>query len=489
MKKHLLLLLLFITAQILSAVDIPHLGISTDITHEQMEKKIKSGELGKVRDVQYFGTTLNPHPELLTIQMFYWGKKRNPYYYTKISLVFSKLLDHQLLRLTIQTIQSSASARRKLKGEVKRRFGGLAFIKSEVKKKFLAQKTFSYYKPVRPRYKELAVSYTEIKSVNAEDPKNKLYHEHHAVVEFSLPGRIALHDKTVISEKLRMKKLAPVIVFGRDTCSNTGWFRHDLKTKGVPFVYYDVYRNKQKKSEMWKMIHQQYPAVKTVVYPVIEISQKIYISDVKKAVTKYIRSNKKTIDEIKNKEAEKANKKITSIWDYRTMYARHSYQSFMKKFGDLAIDPQNVDYELLGAAVFYETNRQRTKRGIKPLIFSRGLYQAAFMHSKDMATIQFFSHMSQVPGRKKVSDRVKKYATWRASVGENIAKVNYRKTYRMLSSDMIVSWLNSPPHKKAMLSKKYRYLGAAVYNRNERYLGTQNFAGGISGFTAPTLAQ
>ncbi|MCS6967712.1 MAG: hypothetical protein RMJ44_00695 [Cytophagales bacterium] len=73
------------------------------------------------------------------------------------------------------------------------------------------------------------------------------------------------------------------------------------------------------------------------------------------------------------------------------MYQKHTYSTFIKlEMVHRPIDPKNVDYGLLNAAIFYITNHQREMHQLPTLEHSPGLEKAAFEHSKDMIEHNFF---------------------------------------------------------------------------------------------------
>jgi uncharacterized protein YkwD len=182
------------------------------------------------------------------------------------------------------------------------------------------------------------------------------------------------------------------------------------------------------------------------------------------------------------------------------MYSRFNYTNFQNS--SLAKQPinfNNIDYELLGAAIFYATNIERAKHN-RPLFKpSMVLYKAAFIHSKDMAERNFFSHTSPIAGRSTPSDRVKLYGQWIRTVGENIAYtfgIQYRAgtsvssfanipphSYWSFALSVVDSWMNSPGHRRNILNAAFGRLGAAGYleykmpHRIPYFKATQVFAG------------
>lgn len=196
-----------------------------------------------------------------------------------------------------------------------------------------------------------------------------------------------------------------------------------------------------------------------------------------------------------------ANPSTATVWN-SSMYRLYTHKTFGNSaLARQAIDMNKIDYELLGAAIFYATNIEREKNN-KPLFSpSMILYKAAYMHSYDMVQRNFFSHTSPIAGRASPSDRVRQFGNWQQSVGENIANtfaIQYRAGTRVSSFDnipphsywsfalsVVESWMNSPGHKRNILNERFLRLGAAGHqyrnSNNVPYIkATQVFAGGTS---------
>lgn len=170
-----------------------------------------------------------------------------------------------------------------------------------------------------------------------------------------------------------------------------------------------------------------------------------------------------------------------SSWNEQ-LYKKHTYKNF-SKFNKLhdPINIENIDYPLLHAAIFYLTNNERAKRGIKTIIWNFNLEIAAFHHSKAMAEHQFFSHDSKLKNRKETSDRAKLAGISNPFIAENIAKtpVGEADTYLSLSKKIVLQWMNSKGHKSNILNKNALELGVGLFQKKigqfHYFFSTQNF--------------
>ncbi|MDO5477795.1 MAG: S-layer homology domain-containing protein [Clostridia bacterium] len=110
---------------------------------------------------------------------------------------------------------------------------------------------------------------------------------------------------------------------------------------------------------------------------------------------------------------------------------------------------------------FHATNAFRVAHGKKALKWSDKAAKAAYLHSKDMAEKNYFSHDSK-DGRK-FYERLKAQGISYRSCGENIS------AGRSLGFLSYNGWVNSSGHRENML-EDYNYLGVgAAYEENSTY--------------------
>ncbi len=204
---------------------------------------------------------------------------------------------------------------------------------------------------------------------------------------------------------------------------------------------------------------------------------------------------------------------LANAWWKPRDYARYDYKSFeqYKKARQL-LSFEHIDYPLLHAAVFYETNRQRDIHDLPRFRHSEALEEAAREHSKDMVVQNFFSHRSKVPGKRTLSQRLALVGLENVTMAENIATVfaiDYRagqpvfvppqnggyfsyqyrgepiknRTYLNVAANVVDQWMHSPGHRRNILNPQYRCLGVgAAFYRDADFHGmpsfkvTQNFA-------------
>ncbi|WNB90520.1 CAP domain-containing protein [Bacillus sp. NEB1478] len=113
--------------------------------------------------------------------------------------------------------------------------------------------------------------------------------------------------------------------------------------------------------------------------------------------------------------------------------------------------------------IYELSNVIRMNYNLNPLEWDNAASEVAFLHSKDMADQNYFSHKSK-DGRT-LSDRLEDGNVTFLQAGENIA-ANYTDGIAAVQG-----WMNSEGHRKALLNKEYTHLGVGVY---KKYY-TQNF--------------
>lgn len=112
-------------------------------------------------------------------------------------------------------------------------------------------------------------------------------------------------------------------------------------------------------------------------------------------------------------------------------------------------------------AVLCLVNRERDRRGKRPLSDSAQLSSAASRHSRDMVARGYFDHDS--PGGHDMVDRViaahwaSRHSAWR--LGENIAwgAEDYATPRRI-----VALWMGSPGHRDNILDGRFREAGTGV---------------------------
>ena len=97
------------------------------------------------------------------------------------------------------------------------------------------------------------------------------------------------------------------------------------------------------------------------------------------------------------------------------------------------------------------TNQERAKNGLKPLAADWQLSRVARYKSTDMRDKNYFSHTSPTYGSP--FTMMKNFEINYRSAGENIA------AGQRTPNEVVQSWMNSPGHRKNILSPTYTHIG------------------------------
>jgi uncharacterized protein YkwD len=114
-------------------------------------------------------------------------------------------------------------------------------------------------------------------------------------------------------------------------------------------------------------------------------------------------------------------------------------------------------------------NKDRIENGQNALKFNQSLTQAALAKASDMASNDYFDHIS--PRGARPWDFMQKTGISYVYAGENLA-LNFEDALELEQS-----WMNSPSHRNNILSPYYTDMGLAVVNKDNQTYIVQFFAG------------
>jgi len=122
--------------------------------------------------------------------------------------------------------------------------------------------------------------------------------------------------------------------------------------------------------------------------------------------------------------------------------------------------------------IIQHTNKQREDYGLPSLEENEKLNQAAMEKARDMFENQYFAHQS--PDGKGAEDLVGEAGYEYILVGENLAMGLFEN-----NEDLVEGWMNSPDHRKSILTEGYQEIGIGVgkddYEGNEIWMAVQIF--------------
>jgi uncharacterized protein YkwD len=179
-------------------------------------------------------------------------------------------------------------------------------------------------------------------------------------------------------------------------------------------------------------------------------------------------------------------------------YSKSASAFFDSKAVKNQIDLDDVDCELLSAAIFHETNQRRARYGKAILKHLPRLDSAATKHAEDMIRRGYFSHFEPgSPNRRTPRNRIEQEGLSPRFSAENIATafgIKYKSgikvylsrqngkhefsynpggppipahTYRSFAESLLGQWMGSPGHRENILSEEPELFGAGCSKSKE----------------------
>ena len=182
------------------------------------------------------------------------------------------------------------------------------------------------------------------------------------------------------------------------------------------------------------------------------------------------------------------------------LFTKYNAASFRKlPEASASITPQQLDRLLLDAAIFHETNRRRTARGLRALRYDAKVREAAAIQSQNMASKGQVTHENSDPNAGTMIERARLAGLSRpAFIAENVASAfgrRYRSgekfyvreengrriysyepngppipmhTYVSFARALVDSWMESPGHRRNIMAKDAAYLGCSSVPSQDR---------------------
>ena len=173
------------------------------------------------------------------------------------------------------------------------------------------------------------------------------------------------------------------------------------------------------------------------------------------------------------------------------LYQMSPSKFFQQAKVDERIDLRHINQSLLSAAIFQETNKKRKEHGRTQLGHLPRLDEAARMHAEDMAENEYVAHVNKREQELRTPlKRVREVGLKNIRfVAENVASnfgIQYEPgkivfpekkdgdteyyyqpggkpianhTFRSFAESLLNEWMNSPGHRKNILSEQPKFLG------------------------------
>ena len=142
--------------------------------------------------------------------------------------------------------------------------------------------------------------------------------------------------------------------------------------------------------------------------------------------------------------------------------------------------------EVVEDFVHAEVNDRREARGLDPIEWDGTVASVSRAHSVDMDEREYFNHTN--PDGESPMDRFDEVGDYCRVYGENLAmtwadrnvqgndEINRYETPEELAEGLVDQWMNSPPHREAMLEESWDRGGVGVYLTDDgQVFATHNF--------------
>ena len=147
-----------------------------------------------------------------------------------------------------------------------------------------------------------------------------------------------------------------------------------------------------------------------------------------------------------------------------------------------------IESEPVEDFVHSKVNERRAEEGLEPLEWDGTVASVSRAHSQDLHQREYFDHTN--PDGDGPLDRFTEVGDYCRAYGENIAmtwvdrdvrsdssdEVSRHETPEQLAEGLVEQWMNSPPHREAMLSDSWDRGGVGVYLTDDgQVFATHNF--------------
>lgn len=129
-------------------------------------------------------------------------------------------------------------------------------------------------------------------------------------------------------------------------------------------------------------------------------------------------------------------------------------------------------YGQLVQEIVNSTNAERAKEGLAPLKYSASLSKAADVRAKEIATPGYQAH-TRPDGRRGLTVIDDAGLGEYNATGENLSGADFTEN----GAEIVQRWMNSPPHRAAILMPEFKTIGVGVYYDGDMYRYCQLFTG------------
>ena len=255
-----------------------------------------------------------------------------------------------------------------------------------------------------------------------------------------------------------------ILVYGTNACGRCVAMKRSLSDEKIVYTFYDINRGTERKDEMFRHVNREHQGISRVSVPVVVVGEAVLINPSFAQVQQKLAaavaraaSGSGPADPAK------------SSWE-DSFYERYDHRTFFAYApANEKIRLNSIDYPLLRAALFYETNLVRIRNGRPPLAYHAGCAAAAQMHAEDMAKGKFYSHENpNDASKRRPRDRMAIIGVQWGWMAENINQGMGNGTYIEVARQYVDSWMHSSGHRANILNPDATHLGTGAYNAGHK---------------------
>ena len=156
--------------------------------------------------------------------------------------------------------------------------------------------------------------------------------------------------------------------------------------------------------------------------------------------------------------------------------ARETYRQLMSRMVAAGLEVERPDLE---SQLFQLANQYRKSKGLRGLVLNQPLHGASLAHAMDMMQHNYMGHVASTGHDFDSRMRALRDGAMNLpSMGENAARLSHADLNDPQAAQKIFQqWLNSPPHRHALVSRDYLSVATGVVAQGDKIYADQIFVG------------
>lgn len=156
--------------------------------------------------------------------------------------------------------------------------------------------------------------------------------------------------------------------------------------------------------------------------------------------------------------------------------SRETYRQLMSRMVAAGLQVERPDLE---SQLFQMVNQYRKSKGLRGLVLNQSVHDASLAHAMDMMQHNYMGHVASSGHDFDSRMRALRDGAMNLpSMGENAARLSHADLGDANAAQKIFQqWLNSPPHRHALVSRDYVSVATGVVAQGDKIYADQIFVG------------